>query len=144
MKIVKIAQCVLSFLICTFSVGDVLAEGIEPKKLAEQFLEGLAKGDIRIAYSKLFQESEIIKVRGEEITKLRQQTEMALPVFGNMAGYDKICETAFGKALVRLVYITRMERHPVIWEFFFYKPKAEWMVASVNFNDQFLRLNCDR
>ena len=30
-----------------------------------------------------------------------------------------------------------MEKHPLVWEFFFYRPLDTWFLANVQFNDEF-------
>ncbi len=42
----------------------------------------------------------------------------------------------FGTALVRLVYIFRLEKAPLTWEFFFYESGKTFLPIDVRFTDR--------
>jgi hypothetical protein len=107
-----------------------------PRSMAESFLSTIAQGKIAGGYVKLFEGSNIAKEKGAGAA-IRKQTEVALPPLGKVLGFDLIREEQFGTSLVRLVYLLKSERHLTTWEFYFYKPKAAWFVAEVNFSDKF-------
>jgi hypothetical protein len=110
-----------------------------PRNMAESFLTTIAQGKVAAGYSKLFEGSNIAKDKGPGAA-IRKQTEVALPPLGKVLGFDLISEEQFGTSLVRLVYLLKAERHLTTWEFYFYKPKAVWFVAEVNFSDKFYLL----
>lgn len=130
----------LSLLILLLPGLLLAAEPNVPKARAEEFLGGIQRGDIAGAYDRLFQGSAIPKDKPQTVTLAKQQTPSVIPLYGRILGYDLIHEEKFGPSLTRLVYLMRAEKHPVTWEFYFYKPKAEWFVANVLFNDQFTSL----
>jgi hypothetical protein len=68
---------------------------------------------------------------------LKQQTQTGLPIYGKVLGYELIREEAFGDSVTRLVYLLKSEKHPTVWEFYFYKPESEWFLSNILFNDQF-------
>jgi hypothetical protein len=72
---------------------------------------------------------------------LKQQTQTVLPIYGEVIGYEFLREETFGDSVVRLVYLLKSEKHPTVWEFYFYKPKTEWFLSNILFNDQFQLLD---
>jgi hypothetical protein len=60
-----------------------------------------------------------------------------LSKYGKALGYELAIEKTFGTSVVRLVYILKMKKHPVVWEFFFYRPKDAWFLANFDINDEF-------
>jgi hypothetical protein len=97
----------------------------------------MQKADISEAYDKLFRGSSIPTEKPQSIAVLKQQTQIALPLYGKVLGYELVREESFGTSVVRLVYLLKAEKHVTVWEFYFYKPKDDWFLANVYFNDQF-------
>jgi hypothetical protein len=108
-----------------------------PKDKVEQFFNSVVSGNISSGYDQLFIGSSIPKDKPQAVTMLKQQTESSLPIFGKILGYEYVTEEKFGTSVVRYVYILKSEKGPTTWEFFFYKPKNDWFLANVIFNDQF-------
>jgi hypothetical protein len=108
----------------------------EPRPTAEAFFATLQQGQIPAAYGKLLEGSNIPRDKGAGLS-IRKQTETAIPQFGKILGYEILREEKLGTSLVRLVYLLKSERHPTVWEFYFYKPKNAWFVSQVHFSDAF-------
>ena len=117
------------------------AEPRTAKAMVEVFFVSLQKADVSGAYDNLFRGSSIPKDKPQAIAVLKQQTQGALPFYGKVLGSELVHEEAFGTSLVRLVYLLKAERHATVWEFYFYKPKNDWFLANILFNDQFNLLN---
>ena len=113
------------------------SETLGPRQKAETFLSAIKTGDITSAYDQLFIGSTIPADKPQALTLLKQQTKTALPIYGKIIGYEFVLTEKFGNSLVRLVYLLKSEKHPTVWEFYFYKPKSEWFVSNILFNDQF-------
>jgi hypothetical protein len=105
-----------------------------PRAQTETFLSGLQKAQPAAAYAKLFEGSNIGPAQGEN---LRRQTEATLAPLGRVLGYDLLREEQFGQSLTRLVYLVKLERHPALWEFYYYRPGNRWFLAEVNFSQKF-------
>jgi hypothetical protein len=71
-----------------------------------------------------------------QVDALKRQTQSVLPVYGKILGFELYRQEKFGESLVRLLYIQRFEKHPIVWKFWVYKPKGTWQVNTVVFNDQ--------
>lgn len=108
-----------------------------PRARAEQFLTAVSRGEIDAAYELVFAGSTIPAVKPGAIDMLKRQTQAALPVYGRALGHELAIEKTFGTSVVRLVYIHKFEKHPIIWEFFFYRADKTWILSQVLFNDQF-------
>lgn len=109
-----------------------------PRAIAEAFLTAAAQGQVANGYKKLFEGSNIT---GNQAAGIRSRTEAALPTYGKALGIELLREEQFGPSLSRLVYMIKSERHPTLWEFYFYKPANRWFVAEVNFSEKFTMLN---
>ena len=121
------------------------AEEPEPKTMAEQFLNVLSQGNVSGAYDGLFSGSQIPEQKPQMAEMLKRQTEMGLPVYGQILGYELYIEEQFGGSVVRLVYIMQLQMHPLFWEFYFYKPgQGPWRLINVAFNDEFAVLSAKK
>ena len=117
----------------TFSLQ---AAQIEPKDMISEFFSSIIKGNVSVAYDKLFFGSSIPADKPQAVNLLKQQTKNGLSLYGKMLGYEYISKEKYGKSILRYVYILKLEKGPVVWVFYFYKPKDKWILANVTFNDQ--------
>jgi hypothetical protein len=113
------------------------AEPASPKAMIETFFGEVQKGNIAGAYDQLFTGSTIPVDKPQAVTVLKQQTQASLPLYGKILGFELVHEEKLSESVIRYVYILKTEKAPLTWEFYFYKPKADWFLANINFNDQF-------
>ena len=130
----------LSFTICIMfvigTVGNAQAPIVRsPANIAETFLGRVGKGEVGPAYDELFRNSPMAH-QSLQIDTLKRQTQSVLPVYGKVLGFELYKQDKFGESLVRLIYIQRFEKHPIVWKFWIYKPSGAWRVNMVTFNDQ--------
>jgi len=85
--------------------------------------------------------SNIPALKPQAVEMLKIQITSGLHLYGKILGFEKIREETFGTSVVRVVYVLKSERAPTIWEFYFYKPKSDWFVVNIMFNDQFQLLD---
>jgi len=71
------------------------------------------------------------------IDLMKRQVSAGLPVYGKVLRYEFIDQKALGSSVVLLSYMLVMEKHPLIWHFFFYRPDKTWVADTVVFNDQY-------
>lgn len=126
----------LTLLVILIAISTAGAEDSNPRQRAEQFFVALTHGDTDKAYDQLFAGS-IADPNSTQLEALKRQTAENLPKYGKPLGYEVVIEKTFGTSVVRLVYILKMEKHPVVFEFFFYRPKGTWFLANVRLNDEF-------
>lgn len=136
----KVRVVVFMFVILFSSISMSFAQDTSPKSLTDAFLRMLQDGKTSQAFDLLFVGSEIPKSKPQAVEVLKRQIDSALPLYGKILGFESIREEKFGTTIVRLVYVLKSEKAPTIWEFYYYKPKSEWFLANVMFNDQFFLL----
>ena len=130
----------LIIIIAVFSFVQI-SYAKEPVEFTSEFFTMLSAGKISKAYDQLFIGSQIPAQKPQAVDMLKRQTSSALPLYGEIVGLEKIREERIGKSIVRLVYVLKLELAPTTWEFYFYKPKGNWFLANVIFNDQFQLLH---
>ena len=129
-----------AFALLTGTVHAAPARGAaaagSPSEKAEAFFNTVIQGDTAKAFDALFEGSIIRVNKPEASSALRQQLDAGLRVYGKPAGFDLVESKSFGAALVRLVYIFRLEKYPLTFEFFFYQNGQGWQPIDVRFNDK--------
>jgi hypothetical protein len=98
-------------------------------------------GKIPEAYDQLLVGSQIPTQKPQAVDALKRQTASGLPMYGNILGVELIREEKIGESVFRLVYILKSEMAPTVWEFYFYKPKSDWFLGNILFNDEFKSLH---
>lgn len=111
-----------------------------PRKATESFFTGMQKGDMGGAFDKLFAGSHILENKPQVLEEMKKTTQTNLSFYGKMTGHELLMEETYGSSVVRLVYLLKMEKHPLTVEFYFYKPKNTWFISNVLFNDDFALL----
>ncbi|HOW55195.1 MAG TPA: hypothetical protein PLR60_11145 [Syntrophorhabdaceae bacterium] len=111
-----------------------------PRKAAESFFAGMQKGDIDGAFDTLFTGSHILENKPQVLEEMKKTTQTNLSFYGKMIGSEQLMEETYGSSVVRLVYLLKMDKHPLTVEFYFYKPKNTWFISNVLFNDDFALL----
>ncbi|MFC1590261.1 hypothetical protein ACFL42_02065 [Candidatus Omnitrophota bacterium] len=109
----------------------------EPVEFVEEFFTRVKAGKIDEAYDNLFMGSGIPVMKPQAVEMVKKQTAGGLSMYGKVLGFEKVREEKFGTSIVRSVYILKCEKAPTIWELYFYKPKSDWFLGNINFNDQF-------
>ena len=112
-----------------------------PKETVESFFHMIQKGRIGEAYDMLFKGSRIPASKPQAVQLLKTQTASGLPLYGKILGFERIRDEKIGTSVIRLVYLLKSELAPTVWEFYFYKTKSNWFLASIKFNDQFQLLD---
>ncbi|MFA5864290.1 MAG: hypothetical protein WC975_06340 [Phycisphaerae bacterium] len=102
---------------------------------ADHFLTSVMVIKINEAYDKLLENSQL-KKKTEAIDGLQKQTSAALALLGKPTAFELVKEQRYGESLVRLVYVLKFDIGPLIWEFYFYKPRTDWMLINIEFNDK--------
>ena len=115
--------------------GTQNKEPLTPTGIAETFLAHLGKGEIEQGYRQLFTGSPLA-AQPTQLQMLKSQTESAFSIHGKALGFELYKQDKFGESLVRLIYVQRLEKHPLVWKFWVYRPGSEWQINGVVFNDQ--------
>lgn len=131
---------VVGFLSLILVAPGLAQESASPSEQAERFLTEVGGGGVEGALDTICAGS-LLAANVQQLVLLKGQIEMALPLYGGVLGFEKVEEEVFGDSLVRLTYLQKFERHPLVWEFFFYRPKDGWVLSNIQFADQFALLS---
>ncbi len=101
----------------------------------EAFFARVMEIKVETAYDNLFDNSQINEKRAI-VENLKKQTSALLAALGSPLGYEFVKEQHYGDSMVRVVYILKYDKGPVIWEFYFYKPKSEWVLINMEPGDR--------
>ncbi len=134
----KLLKPIMLFTILAAATAACADDGT-PRQRAEQFLRTLTAGETEKAYDQLFAGSEMA-AQSTRVDAVKRQTGANLPIYGKPLSSELVLEKTFGTSVVRLLYVLKMEKHPIVWEFFFYRPKDKWFLVNVRFNDEFIGL----
>ena len=127
---------VLTLLVSLAAAHPLHAQTIDPKLKIETFFNLLAQGDAGKAYDALFNGSNLQSRKPDAISVLKRQSEMGASLYGKTIGSDFVDSKMFGTSVQRLVYIQKMEKYLLVWEFFYYKANHDWNLADVRFSDK--------
>jgi hypothetical protein len=109
----------------------------DTKALCEKAVKALDAGKVKQSF-------EILKphwpLPNAELDNLAYQTEsqlkMAASRFGASAGTDFISTKVAGQSFIQHTFISKFEKHAVRYVCVFYKPKSQWLVNAVNWDDK--------
>jgi hypothetical protein len=121
-------------LILLFSSATTFAK--PPSESVEEFLRRVTTPESDLAIDRLFAGSGFAEAKPQDIVTLKSKIKMAMELYGSPLGFEKIHEEDLSPSLKRLVYLQKFEQYPVVWEFYFYKPKDTWIINTLNFQDQ--------
>ncbi len=128
-------------LLLVFGGGALGAQSTKPSTpvaIAEAFFAQLAKGETRKGFDDLLVGSPAT-TQPTQVEALKRQTDTAIALYGGkVLGVELHEERKIGTSLVRLVYVQRLQRHPLIWTIWFYRPSTNWQVNQIVFNDQLI------
>ncbi|GEM_PF-451358 len=74
------------------------------------------------------------------IYQMKQQQPLINKRFGLPLASEKICVQELGSSWHRVIYFQKYERHTLLWQFDFYKPKDTWLVNAFSYNDKWQSL----
>ena len=134
MKLLRLLA--LTLLLSLAAGGSLRAQTIDPKLKIETFFNLLGQGDTGKAYDALFNGSNLQARKPDAISVLKRQSEMGASLYGKTIGSDFIDSKTFGTSVQRLVYVQKLEKYLLVWEFFYYKANHDWFLADVRFSDK--------
>ena len=83
-----------------------------------------------------------LKDRRDELTKLIEQAALLEQRYGVYTGNEPVDVKAIGSDLLRLRYLYKAERFPIVWQFTFYRTqdnagiKSDWSLIALKFDTQ--------
>jgi hypothetical protein len=136
MKRMRILLACLAVFGCT--AGTSGPGAIEPKAVADAAMRLVVADKVDEAFAVLkphwpFPQNEFDTI----VLKTIQQRNLLGGRFGKPLAYELIGEEKLSNFGTRLTYAEKREMHVVRWQFTFYRPKDEWKVNSVFWDDNF-------
>lgn len=129
----RLVSILLSFLVAaTANAYDGL-----PKEQVSAFFKELASGKTASAVDNLYASNPLMSQKPQQLTMLKQQLGSVSALYGSFLGTENIHTEELSSSLVRIVEVEKHENHPIVWEFYFYKPKDKWIISQGMFLDQF-------
>ena len=132
----RIMKAILFTLTCLLAAGLGTGRTAEPKAMADAFFKQIAAGDVKPAYDELMKGSLVLTSQPAQMDNLINQTNLGLKAYGNIRTAELVIEKAYGAYVKKLIYVTPMDKHPLVWRFHFFKSKDGWVVSSASFNDK--------
>ncbi|WP_136678485.1 hypothetical protein [Neptunomonas sp. XY-337] len=132
-KIVAVASLLFACSASAAPITDIAGTKALCGKAAEAFGSGDPKASINLLKPHW-------PLPTEEIDNLAYQSESQLKMvtsrFGKVLGSDYVSSKVAGNSFVQHIYIGKFEKHAVRFLCVFYKPKQEWIVNAVFWDDQ--------
>jgi hypothetical protein len=109
----------------------------DPETQVENFFKDLSSGNVNEAIDSLYSSNPLMNQKIQELTLMKQQVAMISTLFGKHIGVEEYSNELLTPSITKIVKVEKFENHPVVWEFFFYKPHDKWIISKGTFNDQF-------
>jgi len=131
-------QLFLALFFVALNTNAAPIKGVEgTKDICQKAVDFFAQGNTK-------KSMEVLKpywpLPSEEIDNLVYQTDSQLKMvssrFGAMIGSDFVTTKLVGTSFVQHTFVVKFEKHAVRYFCTFYKPKDEWLVNSVTWDDK--------
>lgn len=129
---------IIGFLILSFNLNaETLKTTDENKSLCRDAVESFSKNKVEESFNILQPYWPLPK---QELDNLSYQTKTQLATvsgrFGNSIGSDFIKTQEAGSSFIQHTYAIKFEKHALRFVCLFYKPKKDWVVNAVHWDDQ--------
>jgi hypothetical protein len=129
-------KLILSILLLCSPIISFGYEG-NPEEQVASFFKDLSAGKGNEAIDRLFSSNPAFSEKLQMLTVLKQQLSMVDTLFGKSIGQENYIAEKPTPSVTRIVIVDKHEKHPIIWELYFYKPYDKWIVSQGLLNDQF-------
>jgi hypothetical protein len=136
------ALVLLPLILSTTFLQGAAGASERPEAMVRRFFAELLASSHERAFEVLFDGSYLSKAHPDSVRALKEQSRVAIERYGPAIDWDMLSRRAIGDSIVQIVGLQRLEKHPLIWEFFFFRSRARWFLVGVKFNDE-LRLPCE-
>lgn len=126
---------IASAFLLLISINSFSYEG-SPKIQVESFFSEMSRST-GSAIDNLYASNPAMKQKQQALTLMKSQLNSLPTFFGKYIGHEVLLKEQLSPSLFRISAVAKYEMHPVIWEFYFYKPKSKWIVSNAVFGDQF-------
>jgi hypothetical protein len=140
LRIVALSLCLIvlssSAVAQEASTLKTLASAAETRKLTEHAMGLVKQEKFAEAYAsvKPFWPLPAIEIDGMA-NQMNTQWPMVQQRFGKSLDTEFVNQQKVGESFIRYTYLQKFERHAIRWTFVFYKPKDQWIVNAVSWDD---------
>ena len=125
----------LPVLLLLISAKALAYEGV-PAEQVKSFFKDLPVNTDK-AIDNLYASNAAISQKVQALTMMKSQMPQVSALYGEFLGYEVISTEKISPSLVRISVLEKRNLHAITWEFYFYKPRAKWMISQAMFFDQF-------
>ena len=105
---------------------------------ADGFMKQVASGDLKGAYASAKPYSTL---SAEELDKALQQAQSArnaefVQRYGRTRTHEFVSKRKVGISLARIVFLEKTDKHPIMWNFYFYQSPTGWVLDSFTWDNQ--------
>jgi len=115
-----------------------------PSEQVSGFFRDMIAGDSNKAIESLYSSNPMMLQQPQQLVLMKQQVSNIAPLYGKILGSENIHKEELSPSVTRIVNVAKHENHPVVWEFYFYKPKDKWVISQAVFVDQFQTLDAKK
>jgi hypothetical protein len=111
-------------------------------RFCEEVMQHLQKKEYDAGFDLLYDIS--VPSMKEGVRDLRFNTEDQInqiqPSFGQIVGFRALKTENFADVLLKVTYLLMFEHHALRWEFLFYKPRQQWVLDNIYWDDTLTKL----
>lgn len=136
----------MKFIICLMAFFSTVCWSYDgmPSEQVERFFSDYSKHEYGKAIDQLFDKNPVMKEQMDKLSIVKQQMSTIEDLYGKYLGNENVHYEELSPSLTRIVQVAKHEFHPMIFEFYFYKPQEEWITSVSTFNDSFNYLNAKK
>jgi hypothetical protein len=102
-----------------------------------KFFNGLKSGDYANTYETFLAGSKLGQQK-EKMSVFISKTQEALGLYGGLYDYEIFDNYSIGTNVMVLTYLSRHDSSPLRWRFIYYRPKTDWVLLNMGFDDVLL------
>jgi hypothetical protein len=117
------------------SFGRTVADKDAAKALTDRIMAKAAADDMDGVFDQI---KPYLGISAEDLdtdrVKSKQSLEALRPKYGPPTGFEFVDSKTAGSSLLRLRYVLKNTKLPLVWVFDFYKTDAGWMMTNFNWS----------
>ncbi|WP_345212385.1 hypothetical protein [Mucilaginibacter gynuensis] len=141
MKKTALVLALFCFLLGGSAYAQTTADAAKPQgtvtgatTLIDKFFKAYGKESTNAAVMGLFKTNKLVD--STKLVDLVSKIDAERALLGDYHGKELIVQKKASGSLVLYSYLVKHEKQPVRFTFMFYKPKNEWMIYRLYFDDQ--------
>lgn len=136
MRAMRAWVIVLMIIVAQSASAASLKDISETKSLSNKIMQHFLKAEFAegLDMAKAYWPLPPVEIDGLA-NKINTQWSLVQQRFGKPTGMEFLQEERLGESFVRFYYLHKFENHAIYWKFTYYKPKNEWKINGITFQD---------